>query len=128
MIYLKRAYSEVLETDGYRVLVDRLWPRGVTKERAKIDYWAKELTPTTELRKWFNHDASKLERFKQEYLAQLAERSDAQTLLQELATKSQASSITLVYGAKDPVNNHVQLLAHLIAEAYQGVVEFDVKS
>lgn len=122
MIHLKRVYDEVVETDGYRVLIDRLWPRGVKKEKAHIDYWAKELTPSTELRQWY-HQSLDDQAFARRYVKELEERPAAQMLLQELADRSHTETITFVYAAKDRINNHGVVLARLIVSQYQGEIE-----
>lgn len=122
MIYLKRVYEEALETDGYRVLIDRLWPRGMKKERVAIDCWAKELTPSNELRKWY-HQFKDQQEFSRRYLQELDERSETQDLLQELANRSQTDTITLVYAAKDQVTNHGVILLQLIESQFNGKID-----
>ena len=106
-IALKRAYDPPEKTDGYRVLVDRLWPRGVSKEQAKLDEWRKEIAPTDSLRKWFHHDAVRWGEFRRRYLAELKEH---RTELRELAARSTRERVTLVYGAKDTERNQAVVL------------------
>lgn len=106
-IRLKRAYEEPSNQDGCRVLVDRLWPRGVSKEGAKIDLWLKGIAPSDELRKWFGHDPSKWEEFKKRYFAELNERAES---VEELREKAGNGRLTLVFGARDEVRNNAVAL------------------
>lgn len=96
MIQLKRVYEKPGREDGLRILVDRLWPRGLTKERAAVNLWLKDVAPSTELRKWFDHDPAKWKEFQARYRQELREKKDALKLLQQ---KSEEQTITLVYGA-----------------------------
>lgn len=108
---IKRVYSDIAKTDGYRVLVDRLWPRGMTKEHADIDVWLKELSPSTALRKWFNHEPEKWNGFLRKYQAEL---HHSGAMDQLLSLKEKHAKITLLYGAKDEThNNAVALLEFL---------------
>ena len=95
MIRLKRVYEKPGREDGLRILVDRLWPRGLTKERAAVNLWLKDVAPSTELRKWFDHDPAKWKEFQARYRQELREKKDALKLLQQ---KSEEQTITLVYG------------------------------
>jgi uncharacterized protein YeaO (DUF488 family) len=97
-ITLKRAYDEVAGSDGRRVLLDRIWPRGIAKGQLAIDAWAKDLAPSTELRKWFAHDARKWPEFKDRYFAELAGHGQA---IDELVAQADAGPVTLVFAAKD---------------------------
>lgn len=106
-IALKRAYDPPEKSDGHRVLVDRLWPRGVAKETAKLDEWRKEIAPTDALRKWFGHDPERWGEFRRRYLAELKEHRSE---LRELAARAQSGKLTLVYGAKDPERNQAVVL------------------
>lgn len=106
-LVIKRVYDDALPTDGYRILVDRLWPRGISKETAKIDEWNKEVAPATELRKWFNHDLEKWKEFSEKYLEELKANDIAETFWE--AHKKQ-EKITLVYAAKDEKHCHVLVL------------------
>ncbi|HEX6963855.1 MAG TPA: DUF488 domain-containing protein [Lacipirellula sp.] len=108
-IQIKRVYEEPHKSDGYRVLVDRLWPRGLTKERAALDEWRKELAPSTELRKWFAHDAAKWKGFQSRYQDELAEKAD---LLAEL--KRRRGKVTLLYAARDEQHNEAVVLKKVI--------------
>lgn len=110
-IFLKRAYDPPAKTDGQRILVDRLWPRGLTKEHAKIDLWLKDVAPSTDLRKWFGHDPEKWPEFQKRYRAEL-KRNPA---LSELKEISHQGDITLVYSAKDQLHNDAVVLKQVLA-------------
>ncbi len=114
-IRIKRAYEEPEADDGYRVLVDRLWPRGVKKEHLRLDAWLKELAPSPELRKWFGHDPARWEEFQRRYRAEFSA-PEAQTLLTELAERAGLGPITLVYGARDEQHNGAVVLRELLEE------------
>jgi uncharacterized protein YeaO (DUF488 family) len=111
MIHLKRIYDAPSETDGLRILVDRLWPRGMTKKRAAVDLWLKEVAPSTELRKWFGHDPAKWNQFQERYRKELRADKDAIGLLKE---KSKEGTITLLYGARDEEHNEALVLKTLL--------------
>lgn len=112
-IQLKRAYDKPSRTDGLRILVDRLWPRGIKKEQLRLDAWAKELAPSTELRKWFAHDPKKWPEFRKRYRAELRQ-TGATKLIHELtASPKAAKKITLLYGAKDREHNEAIVLRDL---------------
>ncbi len=102
MIKLKRAYEPAAAADGFRVLVERLWPRGVSKTQAALDLWLKEVAPSPGLRQWFSHDPDKWQEFCRRYWAELADRGDAVRLLKAQAG---AGDLTLVYGSKDEEHN-----------------------
>ncbi len=104
---LKRAYDKPSADDGYRILVDRVWPRGISKDDAKIDKWLKDIAPTKELRKWFGHDAEKWPEFKKRYFRQLEERSEA---VDEVKQRAGEKTVTLVYAAKDEDHNNAVAL------------------
>lgn len=106
-IKIKRVYAEPSDEDGWRILVDRLWPRGLTKEKARVDLWLKEIAPSTELRKWFDHDPSKWDEFQKRYLSELKENKDA---IQTLKDQLKKGKVTLVYGAKDQEYNDAVVL------------------
>ena len=110
-IRIKRAYEEPDREDGKRILVDRLWPRGLTKEKARIDLWLKDVAPSTELRKWFAHDPGKWEEFRSRYLEELRRNKEQLSLLRQEAAKS---TVTLVYGAKDQQHNEAVILERLL--------------
>jgi uncharacterized protein YeaO (DUF488 family) len=110
-IDLKRAYDPPANSDGRRILVDRIWPRGITKADLQIDAWLKDLAPSTELRKWFGHDPAKWDEFRKRFAGELEQCSDA---LEELVEKARAGRVTLVFSAKDTEhNNAVALREHL---------------
>jgi uncharacterized protein YeaO (DUF488 family) len=107
MIKIKRAYMPPERDDGTRILVDRLWPRGLTKKKAKIDLWLKDLAPSTELRKWFGHDPRKWKEFQVRYAGELkSKKAELELLKQKVAE----GPITLVYGAKDELHNEAVVL------------------
>lgn len=112
----KRVYQLPSKEDGFRVLVDRLWPRGVSKEKAQIDVWLKEIGPSSALRKWFGHDPAKFAEFKHKYLQELKEDKDKAIALDALKEyrHKYGDDLTLVYGAKDEVYNHVVILEELV--------------
>lgn len=110
-IKIKRVYEEPLDSDGERVLIDRLWPRGLTKEKAKIDLWIKEIAPSTELRKWFRHEPAKWEEFKRRYLKELI---DNEVVVSRLKDLTKGKIITLVYGAKDEAHNNAVVLKEFL--------------
>jgi uncharacterized protein YeaO (DUF488 family) len=109
----KRIYSEPGKQDGVRILVDRVWPRGFSKERARIDEWRKELAPSTALRKWFSHDPAKWTGFQSRYRKELATSGGIEAL-KELATRSRHAAITLVYGAADEQHNQALVLKEFL--------------
>lgn len=106
-IRIKRVYEQPDEHDGRRILVDRLWPRGLTKEKASIDLWLKDIAPSTELRKWFSHNTDRWEEFKERYLAELKENSEQIRILKHELDKD---IVTLVYGAKDEKHNQAVVI------------------
>jgi uncharacterized protein YeaO (DUF488 family) len=110
-IRIKRVYEEPDREDGTRILVDRLWPRGLTKERAKVDLWLKDVAPSTDLRKWFAHDPAKWAEFRLRYLKELKRNKDQILLLTQEAAKG---TVTLVYGAKDQQHNEAVVLQRLL--------------
>ena len=112
-VRLKRAYDPAEPGDGYRALVDRLWPRGVSKERARLDEWARELAPSTELRTWFGHDPERFAEFERRYRAELAAHDEK---LDELRRRAREGTLTLVYGARDEEHNDAVVLAELLRE------------
>ncbi len=108
---LKRAYDAPDPGDGYRVLVDRLWPRGVSKDAARIDLWLKEIAPSAELRKWFNHDAARWGEFQRRYFLEIEKHPEA---IVQLMAELHKGRVTLVYGAKDQQhNNAIALKAYV---------------
>jgi uncharacterized protein YeaO (DUF488 family) len=110
-VRLKRAYEPAAASDGYRVLIDRIWPRGVSREQARLGEWARELAPSSELRRWFDHDPARFEEFRSRYSDELA----AQThKLRELRRRARAGTLTLVYGARDTEHNDAVVLAEIL--------------
>ena len=107
MIQLRRVYERADPADGFRVLVDRIWPRGLKKEQAAIDLWLKEVAPSPELRKWFGHDPEKWDEFRRRYARELDGKPDAVRLLQE---KSRRGTLTLVFGARDAEHSNAAAL------------------
>ncbi|KFF58886.1 hypothetical protein JF66_15385 [Cryobacterium sp. MLB-32] len=116
-IQIKRAYEPASDSDGCRVLVDRLWPRGVSKERAHLDSWLKEVAPSPELRTWWRHDPERMEEFALRYRAELDGDPLTVTAVAALRALVARGPATLVYGAKDPHVNHARLLAEYLAES-----------
>ena len=112
-IRLKRAYEAPEAADGYRVLVDRLWPRGARRDALAIDAWMKEVGPSDELRRWFGHDAARWEEFAARYRDELR-RQPAAGLVAELVTQAKRGTLTLVYGAKDELHNQAIVLHDMI--------------
>ncbi|HEY7783643.1 MAG TPA: DUF488 domain-containing protein [Pyrinomonadaceae bacterium] len=106
-ITIKRAYQQPDRADGVRVLVDRLWPRGLTKEKANIDLWLKDIAPSTQLRKWFGHDPEKWRGFRGRYITELRHKDDLVKFLKE---KARETKITLIYGARDQKHNEALVL------------------
>ncbi len=116
MVKVKRAYEASSRSDGYRVLVDRLWPRGVKKEALRLDLWAKDLAPTPALRTWFGHDPARFGEFTRRYHAEL--RADpARALLAALGRRAAHGTVTLVYGARDEAHNGAVVLREAIEDA-----------
>ncbi|HKS78241.1 MAG TPA: DUF488 family protein [Gaiellaceae bacterium] len=110
-VRLKRAYEPPAQSDGYRVLIDRLWPRGVSKQEARLDEWARELAPSSELRRWFGHDPAKFDEFRRRYREELARQEEK---LGELRRRARGGRLTLVYGARDSEHNDAVVLAELL--------------
>ncbi len=106
-IRLKRAYDARSEDDGTRILVERLWPRGVTKEFAAIDLWLKDLAPSPELRKWYGHDVTRWAEFRKRYVAELDDNGEA---VRDLLRRLEDGPVTFIYAAKDPEHNRALLL------------------
>jgi uncharacterized protein YeaO (DUF488 family) len=109
MIHTKRVYEKPAKADGYRVLVDRLWPRGLTKEAAKVDLWMKDVAPSDELRKSFHHDVMKWPNFEKNYQAELRKKKEYLAELQKL--EKEHGTLTLLFGAKDEEHNQAVILS-----------------
>ncbi len=110
-IKTKRIYEKPLPSDGYRILVDRLWPRGISKKTAALDQWNKEIAPSTALRKWFGHQPERIEEFTQKYKEELATKNDE---LDKIKALAQTQSLTLLYAAKDFKTSHVGILLEIL--------------
>jgi uncharacterized protein YeaO (DUF488 family) len=108
--FLKRVYEPCDEADGFRILVDRLWPRGISKEGAKLTAWQKEVAPSPDLRKWFCHKPELFEEFRVKYIEELHTDEQKQKIINEIITMTSKGRVTLLYGAKDPVYNHAIVL------------------
>jgi uncharacterized protein YeaO (DUF488 family) len=113
MIKVKRIYEKAEDTDGFRVLVDRLWPRGVKKEEAKLDLWLKDIAPSDELRKWFGHDPDKWDEFKRRYRGELASKEE---LVNKLIEDAKGKDITLLYASRETEYNNVMVLKDVLEE------------
>jgi uncharacterized protein YeaO (DUF488 family) len=110
-VRVKRAYDAASPADGYRVLIDRLWPRGVSRERARLDEWAKDLAPSTLLRQWFGHDPARYEEFRRRYTEELRER---RPLIAKLRRRARTGTVTLVHSARDAEHNDATVLAEIV--------------
>jgi uncharacterized protein YeaO (DUF488 family) len=112
VIRIKRIYESAAEEDGFRILIDRLWPRGIEKEKAKIDMWLKEVAPSNELRKWFSHDPEKWEEFKKRYAKELTAKPE---LLKEIRQiEKEKGTVTLLYSARDIKHNNAVALKTIL--------------
>lgn len=112
MIRVKRVYEKPAKEDGFRLLVDRLWPRGLTKERASVDLWMKEIAPSDALRKWFGHEPEKWPEFEKRYRKELAEQKDRLSEIRKLESKHKL--VTLLYGRNDEIQNQAVVLADVL--------------
>jgi uncharacterized protein YeaO (DUF488 family) len=110
-VRIKRAYDPATSSDGYRVLIDRLWPRGVSRERANLDAWEKELAPSTQLREWFRHQPGRFDEFRRRYVDELRSQRPALTALRRRARNG---TVTLVYAASDEEHNDAVVLAEVL--------------
>lgn len=113
-VYIKRVYEPALPEDGYRILIDRLWPRGMTKEKASIEIWLRDISPSDELRKWFGHDPEKWPEFQKRYKAEISKNKEASAALRK-AIKEQ-EKVTLVYGARDELHNDAVVLKSVFSQ------------
>lgn len=111
MLYLKRVYERPVSSDGRRILVDRLWPRGLSKRAAAVDEWMKDLAPSTALRRWFGHDAAKWTDFRRRYRQELRTHK---ALVDALANRASRQRVTIVYAARDEVHNDARVLATVV--------------
>lgn len=110
-IAIKRIYDDAADDDGYRILVDRLWPRGIAKIKADLDEWNKEIAPSTELRKWFDHDAARFKEFSKLYCKELKQKENELNRIRAIA---KTEIVTLLYGAKDKKINHAVVLRNVL--------------
>jgi len=110
-VRLKRAYEPATSSDGYRVLIDRLWPRGVSREHAHLDEWDRELAPSTELRQWFGHEPSRFEEFRRRYQDELRHK---RSRIAELRARARKGTLTLVYSARDAEHNDAVVLGEVL--------------
>jgi uncharacterized protein YeaO (DUF488 family) len=117
VLRVKRIYEPAASEDGYRVLVDRIWPRGVKKSDAAVDLWLKEIAPSTELRRWFGHDPAKWARFRTRYEAELKPRGEALAMLR---SKARRGNVTLLYAAHDLEHNNAVALASVLGAGSRG--------
>jgi uncharacterized protein YeaO (DUF488 family) len=113
-VRIKRIYDEPRRSDGYRVLVDHVWPRGVSRERACLDEWARELAPSDELRRWFAHDPDRFDEFRARYRGELVDQRDH---VLELARRARSRRVTIVYAARDQQHNNAIVVADLVRDA-----------
>lgn len=123
-VRIKRVYEEPDAHDGLRVLVDRLWPRGLSKSQAKVDLWLREIAPSTELRKWFGHDPAKWTEFQRRYCAELHRNSEQVRLLRQELHKG---PVTLLFGAKDVHHNEAVVLEEILKQQVRPAGEFAAK-
>jgi len=114
MIQIKRIYEQPHSDDGYRILIDRLWPRGFTRERAKVDLWMKEIAPSTELRKWYHHNPERWNEFKSRYQTELTDKRDL--ILQIEHLEKVHGNITLLFAAKEKEQSQAAVLLNLLNE------------
>ena len=112
MIKIKRAYESSSKDDGFRILVDRIWPRGVSKERANLDTWMKEIAPSDNLRKWFSHDPEKWKEFENKYKKELKDKNELINEIKEI--EKVKGKVTLIYSAKDKEHNNAVVLEHIL--------------
>lgn len=113
---LERIYDKPADTDGYRILVDRLWPRGISKVNAKLDEWEREIAPTKKLRSWFSHDPEKFSDFKTKYIAELDQNEKTAAFISQIADKLKTGNVILLYGAKDREHNQAVVLKTYIED------------
>lgn len=111
-IRIKRAYDPALPSDGYRILVDRIWPRGISKEHLRIDAWLKDIAPSTALRKWYDHDPVRWEAFKDQYFLEIGNHSE---FVQQIVDLGNEGTITLVFAARDVEHSHAKALLEYLS-------------
>ncbi len=113
-VVLKRIYEPASKEDGKRILVDRIWPRGISKDKAQLDLWMKEIAPSTELRKEFNHKPERFEEFKGRYIKELQEDEEKKAAIKELLHMIDEEKVTILFGAKDEVHNQAVVLKEVL--------------
>jgi uncharacterized protein YeaO (DUF488 family) len=114
-VQTKRVYEPASADDGYRVLIDRVWPRGVSKAQARVDEWSRDLAPSTELRRWFGHRAERFEEFRRRYTEELREHADE---VAELRRRARRGKVTLLFGARDAEHSNAAVLAPIIRRGF----------
>ena len=114
MIKIKRIYDPASREDGKRIYIDRLWPRGMKKEEAKIDEWLKEISPSNALRKWFGHDPSKYEEFKRRYIKELQKHPE---ILEKIKKEERRETVTLLFSAKDEEHNNATVMKEILSKS-----------
>ncbi len=114
MIKIKRIYAEPNDKDGYRILVDRLWPRGLSKEKAKVDLWLKEIAPSDSLRRWYSHDHEKWEQFKEKYSTELQTKRELIEQIKKIETEK--GVVTFLYSAKNETLNNAVALKNILGQ------------
>lgn len=114
-VYTKRAYDPASRQDGYRVLIDRLWPRGVSKERAAIDEWARDLSPSDELRRWFGHRPERFDEFQRRYTEELRDHAEQ---ISALRRRARSGTVTIVYAARDSEHSNAAVLAPIVRRGF----------
>jgi uncharacterized protein YeaO (DUF488 family) len=117
---MKRVYEPAERADGYRILIDRLWPRGISHDRAKLDAWDRDIAPSPELRTWFGHRPDRFDEFRRRYVAELREH---RSLLSELRRRARRGTLTLVYSARDTEHNDAVVLAEVIRRGLPRVTD-----
>lgn len=120
-LQIKRIYDPFEESDGVRLLVDRLWPRGISKENARLDRWLKELAPSRQLRMWFGHRAELFAEFSVRYRAEMEASAEAQAAIRRILLQSRQMTVTLLYGAKDPRINQAAVLKAYLDEKLKSI-------
>ena len=115
-VQVKRVYEAPEESDGFRILTDRLWPRGISKEKAALGIWDKSIAPSTELRKWFGHDPEKFEKFKKRYAEELSGNPDTEKFISLIREELPKGPVTLLYGAKDEIHNQAVVLKEFLKD------------
>lgn len=118
-LQIKRIYQVAQQTDGYRILVDRLWPRGISKQRAALQAWMKDLAPSPQLREWFDHKPERFAHFREDYLVELDIDAEKQKLARDVLALAQKQMVTLLYAAKNPQVNHAVVLLEFLQQLQQ---------